>query len=215
MEAKFWHDRWEENQIGWHQPDGNILLTQYFGELDLPAGKCIFIPLCGKSRDIQWLLSHGYHIKGAELSELAITHLFEDLQITPTIHAEGGFKHYSADQIDIYVGDFFELSAAQLGPIDAVYDRAAYVALPHAMRLDYARHLAELTNHAPQLLITFLYDQSLVDGPPFSIPAQELHDQYGDTYDIEKVTAINLLGGIRGQCASEEIVWHLRPKTKA
>jgi thiopurine S-methyltransferase len=33
MEAEFWHNRWEENQIGWHQPDGNILLTQYFGEL--------------------------------------------------------------------------------------------------------------------------------------------------------------------------------------
>ncbi|WP_417798232.1 thiopurine S-methyltransferase [Terasakiella pusilla] len=215
MEAEFWHNRWEENQIGWHQPDGNILLTQYFGELDLPVGQCVFIPLCGKSRDIQWLLSHGYKVKGAELSELAITHLFEDLRITPTIREEGNFKHYSGDHIDIYVGDFFDLSAEQIGPIDAVYDRAAYVALPIPMREKYAHHLAELTDHAPQLLITFLYDQSLVNGPPFSIPSQELQDHYADTYEIEKVTAISLLGGIRGQCSSEEIVWHLRPKTGA
>jgi thiopurine S-methyltransferase len=81
------------------------------------------------------------------------------------------------------------------------------------MREKYARHLAELTDHAPQLLITFLYDQSLVNGPPFSIPSQELQDHYADTYEIEKVTSISLLGGIRGQCPSEEIVWHLRPKT--
>ena len=36
----------------------------------------------------------------------------------------------SAPGIDIFVGDIFKLTRGILGPVDAVYDRAALVALP-------------------------------------------------------------------------------------
>jgi thiopurine S-methyltransferase len=77
-----------------------------------------------------------------------------------------------------FVGDIFDLSRATLGPVDAIYDRAALVALPETMRNRYAAHLMEITDHAPQLLICFDYDQSLQPGPPFSISDEEVGRHY-------------------------------------
>ena len=85
----------------------------------------------------------------------------------------GSHRRYSADGIDIFAGDIFEITADVLGPVDAVYDRAALVALPEGMRRRYAAHLAGITAVAPQLLVTFEYDQAEMDGPPFSITEEE------------------------------------------
>ena len=39
-----------------------------------------------------------------------------------------------------------------MGSVDAIYDRAALVALPDAMRRRYAKHLMGITQKVPQLL---------------------------------------------------------------
>ena len=83
-------------------------------------------------------------IVGAELSELAIDELFNDLGITPTISSVGALAHYRAKDIDIFVGDIFDVSAEVLGLVDAVYDRAALVALPVNMRDQYTSHLMKI-----------------------------------------------------------------------
>ena len=85
MEASFWHERWEENRIGFHENDTNPLLLKYFKRLSLNKGDRVFLPLCGKSLDIAWLLSEGCQVAGAELSEIAIQQLFEELELTPEI----------------------------------------------------------------------------------------------------------------------------------
>lgn len=163
MDTAFWHRRWQKQEIGFHRPEVNPLLTNYFPTLKLTPPARIFVPLCGKTVDIHWLLDQGYSVCGAELSELAIQQLFEALNIQPQIESIAGFKHYSAQHIDIFVGDIFQLSAEILGQIDAVYDRAALVALPERMRADYAKQVIALTQSAPQLLIHYEYDQALMD----------------------------------------------------
>lgn len=92
-----------------------------------------------------WLLSNGYRVIGAELVESAIEQLFAELAITPTISFVGDIKHYNAPNIDIFVGDIFELSSKILGPVDAIYDRAALIALPDETRTRYAAHLMAIT----------------------------------------------------------------------
>lgn len=178
MDTAFWHRRWQKQEIGFHRPEVNPLLTNYFPTLKLTPPARIFVPLCGKTVDIHWLLDQGYSVCGAELSELAIQQLFEALNIQPQIESIAGFKHYSAQHIDIFVGDIFQLSAEILGQIDAVYDRAALVALPERMRADYAKQVIALTQSAPQLLIHYEYDQALMDGPPFSVHENELMQLY-------------------------------------
>lgn len=85
MQANFWHQKWEKNQIGFHLPAANPLLVKHFFALNLKQGSRIFLPLCGKSLDIAWLLAQGYQIAGAELSAIAIEDLFRSLNLTPKI----------------------------------------------------------------------------------------------------------------------------------
>src|SRR6187551_2260702 len=107
MDPNFWHQRWEKNEIAFHEGKPNALLVQYLHELSLAKGRRIFLPLCGKTRDIAWLLANGYRVAGAELSRIAIEQLFAELGVQPSITAIGTVERYSARDIDIFVGDFF------------------------------------------------------------------------------------------------------------
>ena len=210
MEADFWHQKWEKDEIGFHRSETNPFLVAHFDKLDLAEGSRVFLPLCGKTRDFAWLLASGYRVVGAELSEIAIKNLFEDLRVEPTISRLDQLSHYSAKNIDIFVGNIFNMSAKLLGIIDAVYDRAALVALPTSMRNAYASHLIQITQAAPQLLITFEYDQRLIDGPPFSINEEEVRHHYAATYQLKLVERKEVAGGLKGKVTSVEAIWLLQ-----
>src|SRR5574343_966031 len=210
MDASFWHAKWEKSEIGFHQDDFNPLLLDHVGALSLAPGSRVFVPLCGKTRDILWLLQSGYRVVGAELSRLAVEQLFAEMDLAPSITQAGQLTHFAAEDIDIYVGDIFELSAAQLGQVDAVYDRAALVALPAAMRQRYAEHLAAITGRARQLLIAYDYDQSLQNGPPFAVGAAEVRSLYGRYFQPTRLASVEVVGGLRGKCPATEHVWLLQ-----
>lgn len=209
MEANFWIERWEKNEIGFHQADANPALVEHFDKLGLAPGARVFVPLCGKTLDIGWLLGQGFRVAGAELSELAIQQLFEELGVAPRVSELGALNKYHAEGIDIFVGDMFDLEAKALGAIDAIYDRAALVALPPEIRVTYTAHLRNITKGAPQLLLTFEYDQSVMPGPPFSISKDEVHEHYTRAYDVTMITSHDVPGGIRGLAPASESVWAL------
>ena len=210
MDASFWHQKWEKEDIAFHENEANPLLVQYLKELSLVNGSRVFIPLCGKTLDIPWLLSNGYRVAGAELSKIAIEQLFTGLGVEPIISEEGEVDHYRAKNIDLFVGDIFDLSSKMLGLVDAIYDRAALVALPEEMRTRYTAHLMEITYKAPQLLICYEYDQNLMEGPPFSISHEEVNQHYRNSYDLTLIVSTNVPGGLKGKCAAKENVWLLK-----
>jgi thiopurine S-methyltransferase len=210
MDAKFWHDRWANNEIGFHKSEANPWLVKYFTELALAKGSRVFVPLCGKTLDIPWLLSNDYRVAGAELSPIAIEELFAQFGVEPTITRNGRTDHYRANDIDIFVGDIFDVTKKVLGPVDAIYDRAALVALPQNMRSRYTAHVTEITDHAPQLLICYEYDQRVTEGPPFSISHEEVHRHYGHRYNVTLLTSADVPGGLKGKCTATEHVWLLR-----
>ena len=211
MHVDFWHQKWQKNEIGFHLPEVNPLLVKYLHILKLTQGASVFLPLCGKTLDISWLMTQGYRVVGAELSVVAIEGLFKHLGLTPTIKPVGELVHYSAPNIGIYVGDIFKLTTEILGHVDAVYDRAALVALPADMRQDYSAHLTALTQAATQLLICFEYDQALQADPPFSVDAEEVRQHYQTAYQLNSIASMPVAGGLKGKCPAAEHVWHLTP----
>jgi thiopurine S-methyltransferase len=211
MQAGFWHNKWEKNQIGFHLSEANPLLVRYLSALNLKQGSRIFLPLCGKSLDIAWLLARGYQVAGAELSAIAVEDLFHSLNLTPKITQKNKITHYSALNIDMFVGDIFDVTPRMLGKIDAIYDRAALVALPGEMRKKYSVHLITLTQLAPQLLICFEYDENLHAGPPFSVDADEVKAHYQASYDLMLLASEKVDGGLKGKCSATEHVWRLKP----
>lgn len=211
MDANFWHDKWQRNEIGFHLTQANPLLTQHFGQLGLTRGERIFLPLCGKTLDIEWLLGAGLKVVGIELNQGAVIDLFAQLAIEPEIDIIDGLTRYSHDNIDIYVGDFFALTQSQLGHVDAVYDRAAIVALPEDVRPNYCRHLMVITSCAKQLVINYQYDQTVINGPPFSVSNDELQQHYEGTFSMQLLTHQAVPGGLKGRCPATENVWFLTP----
>jgi thiopurine S-methyltransferase len=209
MDAGFWHQRWEQNEIAFHESKANSLLVKHFNGLSLAKGRRIFVPLCGKTLDISWLLSHGYRVAGAELSQIAIEQLLMELGVQPEISTVGEVEQWSAQNLDIFVGDIFALSRKILGPVDGIYDRAALVAFPEEMRKRYTAHLTGMTGKAPQLLICYDYDQSLMEGPPFSVSDDEIKRHYAVHYDVTLISSTDVSGGLKGKCPAKENVWLL------
>lgn len=210
MEAEFWHKRWQNNQIAFHEDAPNTLLTAHFAALGLPAGAVVFVPLCGKTTDMPWLRSRNYRVVGAELSRLAVEQFFGERGLVPTVTPAGRLERFESEGITLFLGDLFELDKATLGPIDALYDRAALVALPEPMRERYAAHLLALTGASPQLLVTFDYDQSLANPPPHSVIEAEVRRHYEAHYRVELAERRDVPGGLKGVCPAQESAWLLR-----
>ena len=195
MEPKFWQERWAHNQIGFHLPEVNPYLLRYWPSLTLAQGAKVLVPLCGKSLDLMWLASNGYHVLGVELSEQAVEAFFNEQNLTPRITRHGVFKVYQADLIEVWCGDFFALDAGVLADCTALYDRAALIALPPLMRAQYAEQLNSLLRPGCQgLLITLDYDQTQKAGPPFAVTDDEVKVLLGLQWSLEVLEAQDILG---------------------
>ncbi|MCL4160804.1 UNVERIFIED_CONTAM: hypothetical protein GTU68_061051, partial [Idotea baltica] len=132
-----WLERWQQSQIGFHQAETEPLLPNHWPELRLAANSTVFVPLCGKSIDMVWLAGQGHSVIGNELSQIAIDGFFAGQNLAPEVRTESGFTIKSAGPYELWCGDFFEMPATATRNVSAVYDRAALIALPPAMRKQY------------------------------------------------------------------------------
>jgi thiopurine S-methyltransferase len=209
MDAAFWHQKWESKQIGFHRDEVNPLLVAHIDSLSLQSGQIFFLPLCGKTLDVAWLLSQGFTVKGVEFHEPAVIALFESLGLEPEIISLGALKQYYTETLIVYVGDVFDLTGKILGQVDVVYDRAAIVALPHEIRGDYAQQIVRIARTPRQLIISYVYDQAVMSGPPFSVPNAELAEHYGTDYKMTLLYTGDVEDGLKGRCPATECVWLL------
>jgi thiopurine S-methyltransferase len=203
-----WIDRWEHGRTGWHEASGNAGLKSYW-----PAGmngKRVLVPLCGKSPDLLWLAEHGNEIVGVELAERAIIEFFTEHGLAYRSEAGVNLDRYSATDLPItlFCGDYFEFDVQ---PFDALYDRGALVALPASVRPRYVEHTRKLLRrNAVRLIVTLEYDQSVVQGPPFSVLPSELCAYWDDlvrvseTDDLETCPPKFRAAGLK---QIQEVVW--------
>jgi thiopurine S-methyltransferase len=194
MQAEFWQQRWDSGQIGFNQAQANSFLKEFWPTLNLQAGARVLVPLCGKSLDMTWLAAQGYAVVGVELSQKAVESYFAEHSLEPQVSQRGTFMVYSVADVEIWCGDFFALGAEDIGYCDALYDRAALIALPEAMRERYAAHLGSLMPASSVgLLITLDYDQEKMDGPPFSVPAQWVSEHLSADWDVRELACEDAL----------------------
>lgn len=193
MEKEFWLERWARNEIGFHQGDINPHLRRFWLEA-APASGRVFVPLCGKSRDLLWLRHQGQPVLGVELSTIAARAFFEENGLAPVQQSKPPFESFEARGVEILCGDFFDLDAARLKDVTAVYDRAALVALPPELRARYAAHLAAiLPADTRLLLVTFDYEQGAMNGPPFAVSPAEVDTLFAPFGRIRKLASHDAL----------------------
>jgi thiopurine S-methyltransferase len=195
MDTAFWQRRWQNGQIGFHLDTVNPRLQKHWPRLGVASEWPVFVPLCGKSLDLAWLAGQGHPVIGIELSGIAIKDFFRDYGHPPEMVDDPLFTVFSAAGVSLLQGDFFALQQRHLPEGAAAYDRAALIALPPAMRGDYARHLAALlAPGSAVLLITLEYDQREMQGPPFAVLEDEVHALLDREFAIEQLELTPELG---------------------
>jgi thiopurine S-methyltransferase len=174
-----WLERWEQGRIGWHEAEGNAKLKKYWPE-EMAADSRVLVPLCGKSSDLLWLAQRGFEVIGVELSKIAVESFFGDHGLEFSVSDDDTLDRYRAKDrpITIYCGDFFDFESE---PFDALFDRAALVAMAAKERPAYVAHTKSLLKpDAYRLIITLEYDQSAADGPPYSVMSDEVLSYWSD-----------------------------------
>jgi thiopurine S-methyltransferase len=190
MDPQYWLDRWQRGEISFHQEQVNADLQRHWPRLDCPPSAAVYVPLCGKSRDMAWLRAQGHRVIGVDLAEGAIAGFYAALGLQPLRQRTGKLERWQDGGYELYVGDCFELGAQQLTGVRGVYDRAALIALPPELRARYARHLADtLPASCAMLLLTMDYPQHIMPGPPFAVSAAEVRALFGERFAITELEA--------------------------
>jgi len=181
MEREFWIERWQSGRIGFHEGAVNAMLLAHAKALGEGARR-VLVPLCGKAEDMAWLAAQGHTVVGVELASQAVEAFFADHDLVPTVSPQGALMAYRAGPYTLLVGDFFAVTPDDVGPVDALYDRAAVIALPPSLRTRYAGQVRALMPAGPRgLVITLEYPTGAMEGPPFSVPEAALRALYPDT----------------------------------
>jgi thiopurine S-methyltransferase len=192
MQAEFWLQRWREGRTGFHHERPMPLLLEHWPSL--AKGSRVLVPLCGKTLDMPWLAAQGHRVLGVELSPLAVAQFFAEHGLVPERHASPMGVHHVAGDIEIIQGDVFGLDDATLAGCDAVYDRAAVIALPAPMRERYAHEVyARLPTGCRGLMITLEYPQAEMEGPPFSVDAAEVDVLFRGDWNVDLLERRDIL----------------------
>ncbi len=215
MDAEFWLERWRCGKTGWHQDEVNPWLVRYADRL--PSTGRVFVPLCGKTVDVGWLRARGLAVRGVDLSPIAAEAMFAEAGWPVGLEYSNGFAvHRATDEgpaVEFWVGDLFALPAEAWSDIDVVWDRAAYHALPLAMRAQYAQHMqAVLPPAAGILLVTIDYPEGSREGPPFRIEPGEIETLWGRAgRRVERLAAADAEGRYSFDAPVREDVWWIGP----
>ncbi|MGI9221318.1 MAG: thiopurine S-methyltransferase [Woeseiaceae bacterium] len=188
MESSFWHERWANNEIGFHQDVVTPLLEQHWVGLHESSANVVLVPLCGKSKDLLWLAEQGLKVVGVELSQAAVESFFAENDLEANIGIQGDMREYRCESlsITIYQGDFFAMPDNHFTECDVVFDRGALIALPKIMRSAYAdKFRRTLHPDAEVLLITL--EHSSENSPPFSLLESDVRELYEDDFTVNRI----------------------------
>jgi thiopurine S-methyltransferase len=191
---EFWLDRWRNARIGFHQPAPDKHLKAYWPSLQLAPDCGVFVPLCGKSLDLLWLHSKGHAVSGVELSEIALESFCLENGIPARRRRLTDFDVFETERFALFRGDFLKLTPSLLGGLSAVYDRAALISWAPPLRSAYVNHVASLTPKGTQtLLISVEYREAQMNGPPFSLTRETIHELYAEQHSIELLGSHEIL----------------------
>jgi len=189
MEIDFWLERWNNNQTEFHQQQVNPYLVYFYGEkgpsVEQREKLKVFVPLCGKSKDMLWLAQNGYKVFGVECSERAVKDFFEENALNYKHGRKDAHALYRSSnlpsEIEVYQGDFFALQSDVLDDVTDIFDRASLIALPPEMRQQYVNKMVELQKPGVRtLLVTLTFDPAEMNGPPFSVTEEEVNELYSE-----------------------------------
>lgn len=150
----FWSERFEQDYKPWDRGNVPVQLQQFVAHAARPYAT--LIPGCGTGYEVACLSEAGWPVTAIDFSAAAV---------------EAACKALGPLAARVQQADFFEFVPAH--PVDLIYERAFFCALPPRMRAAIVARWAELLPPGGLLAGFFYFDES-PKGPPFGIAPEEL-----------------------------------------
>ena len=187
-----WLKFWENNETNWHGDKITQELVEYFELFELEPRDKVFVPLCGKSLDMLYIMNQGFSVVGVEISEIGVRQFFSENNLTYKITKVDDFDLYSSENLEIYCGDFFSLTSKHLNNVKAVLDSKSLIALEPDLRQKYVKYLNDIISVGARiLLVTLQYPQHQMSGPPFSVDKSEVESLFSMTFESRELRSFN------------------------
>ena len=185
-DAENWLARWREGRTNFHQDAPSPMLVEFWGAIGVPREGRVFVPLAGKSVDMPWLAERGHRVFGVELVPMAVAQFFEEQGLQPEVTQTAIGPLSTSGPVELLCADVFALEARDLADCEAVFDRAALIALPPVLRERYVREVyTKLPQGCRGLLVTLEFPQDEKPGPPFSVPEREVRELFDQDWTVE------------------------------
>lgn len=201
LTLEYWRERWATGAYGWQEKNGNqALLWKHFAQIakDAFPGKAmkdlkVFVPLCGKSKDILNFHSLGCTVVGIEFVEQPIREFFAENSIKNVV--EKKFTKSEDGRIMIGHGDLFEMEdSLPFSDFDMIWDRAALDILNEKDLVRYSTMMKKLlAKDGVYLLIAPNYDRSEYNGPPLALGPEQLETYYGSAMSVQTIDSVDCL----------------------
>lgn len=226
LSLEYWVKRWDDNNTLWHQHDGNKLLWRSLHNLlpskfpsRKPAELTVFVPLCGKAKDMYLLYEMGFTVVGVEYSPKGVDEFFAENQLKEGKKNNGSMRSTEDGRLMIGVGDLFSFSGDQshYNPLpyekfDIIWDRGSFEATNSCDRERYASLLLSLLDKdGVYLMNTKVYDLNEYGGPPLAANTDDLRQFYGEKLDVVLLEKEDIIDSLetwrkRGLTKLDEVV---------
>ncbi|RUS87827.1 hypothetical protein EGW08_004426 [Elysia chlorotica] len=201
--CSYWIKRWEKDQIAFHKPEVHRMLIKHQKMLSANGKpKNVFVPLCGKTLDLKWLIDQGIDTVGLDAAQTALQQVFTESgqewveSSVSLLGAEGKLFSSKDGQLKLYCGNMMTFSEEIAGTFDAVWDRGCIVALRREDIKRYAQIIKNILRSGGRILVELLqFDVSIMDDitsptkppPPFPMYEQDLKNLYEPECYVEFV----------------------------
>ena len=176
----FWSERFEQQFTPWDRGGVQQDLRDFVAHAERPLTS--LIPGCGNGYEVALLARAGWNVTAIDFSPVAVA------SARATIGRWG--KH-------VVEADFFNYLPA--APLDLIFERAFFCALPPAMRQAIVLRWADLLAPGAWLAGYFFFEESSdagKKGPPFSIRKQQFFDLMNAHFVLQMEKEVNDSVGI-------------------
>lgn len=162
-----WQKMWDDGQLDQSAEKVHPQLIQYHNLfLSAGNGNRVFVPMCGKTKDLLWLARKGAKVVGTEFAAYACQSFFKDNHVPFTVQDLDGMAgkvYRSTDNdldISIFQCDHYLVTSAMIGyDFDSVWDRGSFNSVPIRDQHKYINHMKSLlTKSATVLLAVVEYE---------------------------------------------------------
>jgi len=189
--VQYWQARWATGQSQWHSDQPHKYLVKYIDQLAVGSSKVrIFLPMCGKAGDLMYLYQAGHTVLGVEGVPFVVEQFFRENKIEhekTKMEELNGWKYKSKDgRMTVFACDFFLMTPAILGAVDAVYDRGALTAITPQDRQSYIAVMKNLLSpEFRYILNAYEYDDTMFQGPPRNLPRDEVFNLFEKFAEVD------------------------------